>query len=41
MLQVVINEDGFDDVLDLSPISDLETCKVVFYLLKKEYIVTD
>ncbi|MFH1017502.1 MAG: DUF4388 domain-containing protein [Pseudomonadota bacterium] len=41
VLQVVINEGRFEDVLDSSPLSDLETCKVVFYLLKRDYIVTE
>ncbi len=38
ILQVVINEGGYEAVLDASPLSDLETAKVVFYLLKKKYI---
>ena len=39
VLQVVINEGTFQNVLDQSPFTDLETSKIVFYLLKKEYIV--
>ena len=38
ILQVVINEKTFGDVLDKSALSDLETAKVIFYLVKKEYI---
>lgn len=41
VLQLVINEGTLETVLDLSPYSDLETSKIVFYLLKKEYIVSE
>ncbi len=41
ILQVVINESIFEAVLDHSHLSDLETSKVVFYLLKKKYIVAE
>ncbi len=38
VLQVIMNEGKFQDVLDQSTLSDLETSKIIFYLLKKEYI---
>lgn len=39
VLQVILNEETFETVMDESPFSDLETSKIVFYLLKKDYIV--
>jgi len=39
VLQLVINKGKLEAVLDLSPFSDLETSKIIFYLLKKEYII--
>ncbi|HLG20921.1 MAG TPA: DUF4388 domain-containing protein [Bdellovibrionota bacterium] len=41
VLQVVLNEGTLQAVLDASPFNDLETSKIVFYLLKKEYIASD
>jgi len=41
VLQLVIAEGSFEKVLDVSPLSDLETAKVIFYLIKKEYIVAN
>ena len=41
ILQVVLNEGKFEDVLDASLLSDLETCKVIYYLIKKDYVVAD
>ncbi|MFH1262084.1 MAG: DUF4388 domain-containing protein [Pseudomonadota bacterium] len=39
ILQLVMNGRTFESVMDESPFSDLETGKIVFYLLKKGYIV--
>ena len=39
VLQAVWNEKNFQRVLDKSPFSDLETAKMIYYLLKKDYIV--
>jgi hypothetical protein len=39
VLQVVLNNGTFQATLDASPLSDLETSKVVFYLIKKEYLI--
>jgi pSer/pThr/pTyr-binding forkhead associated (FHA) protein len=41
VLQVILNEGEMQKVLDASSLSDLETSKVIFYLLKKEYIVAN
>jgi len=41
VLQVILNETEYEAVLDHSSLSDLETSKVVFYLLKKKYIVAE
>ena len=38
ILQLVINLGVFSDVLDKSELSDLETSKIIYYLLKKGYI---
>ena len=38
ILQAVINSSDFQEVLDRSPETDLETSKMVYYLIKKEYI---
>lgn len=40
ILQIVIGEEVFGNVLDASPLTDLETSKIVFYLMKKGYIIT-
>ncbi len=40
VFQLILNEGKFETVMDQSPFSDLETAKIVFYLLKKEYIVS-
>lgn len=39
VLQLILNEGRFEAVMDQSAFSDLETAKIVFYLLKKEYVV--
>jgi pSer/pThr/pTyr-binding forkhead associated (FHA) protein len=39
ILQLVMNGGTFESVMNESPFSDLETGKIVFYLLKKGYIV--
>ncbi len=41
ILQVVINEGELEKVLDQSSFSDLETSKIVYYLLKKGYITSE
>jgi hypothetical protein len=41
VLQLLIKHGSFAKVLDLSPVSDLDTAKMVFYLVKKGYIVSD
>lgn len=38
ILQLVINKGTFQSVMDRSEESDLEVCKMIYYLLKKEYI---
>ena len=41
VLQTVLNERDFEKVLDVSPLTDLDASKIVFYLMKKGYIVSD
>ena len=38
VLQIVIKHARMDRILDASPFSDLDTAKMIFYLLKKNYI---
>jgi pSer/pThr/pTyr-binding forkhead associated (FHA) protein len=38
VVQLIINHKKMKTVLDLSPLSDLETSKIVFYLIKKKVI---
>lgn len=38
MVQLIINHKKMKTVLDLSPLSDLESSKIVFYLIKKKVI---
>ena len=38
VVQLIINYKKMKNVLDLSPLSDLETSKIVFYLIKKKVI---
>jgi hypothetical protein len=39
IVQLIINHGTMGDVMDLSSLSDLETAKIVFYLLKKKMVV--
>lgn len=40
ILQLVLNHEKFQEVMNKSQLSDLETGKIVYYLIKKGYIVT-
>lgn len=39
IVQLILSHKRMQDVMDLSPLSDLETAKIIFYLLKKKLIV--
>jgi pSer/pThr/pTyr-binding forkhead associated (FHA) protein len=39
VVQLILNDGKFEHILDKSALSDLETSKIIFYLLKKDYIV--